>query len=120
VKAPREQAKTRAVTKVKYAEATTGQREIFESLHEMAPNKLETKLAAAKVAAEKTLLELTPAAPRTSKYEDVWPSVLAKHLVRLPDVNQIAARLRKEQRIVFPDWERGKHVPQPSYKMHKK
>ena len=85
----------------------------------MAPNELETMLAAAKVAAEKTLLELTPAAPKTTKYEDVWLRVLAKHVVRLPDVNQIAARLRKEQKIAFPDWQSGKRVPQPNYKMHK-
>jgi three-Cys-motif partner protein len=119
VKALQEQAKTRAATKVKHAEITTGQREIFESLHDMAPNNLEEKLAAAKLAAEKTLLELTPTAPRAAKYEDVWPRVLAKHVVRLPDVNQIAARLRKDERIVFPNWEPGKRVPQPGYTMHK-
>jgi three-Cys-motif partner protein len=119
LKSLQEQAKTRAVTKVKHAEALTGQHEIFESLHEMAPNELETLLAAAKVAAEKTFLELTPAAPQTTKYENVWPRVLAKHVVRLPDVNQIAARLRKEQKTAFPDWESGKRVPQPNYKMYK-
>jgi three-Cys-motif partner protein len=119
VKALQEQAKTRATTKVRHAEITTGQHEIFESLHDMAPNDLEAKLAAAKVAAEKTLLELTPTSPRAVKYEDVWPQVLAKHVVRLPDVNQIAARLRKEQRIVFPEWELGKQVPQSGYRMHK-
>jgi three-Cys-motif partner protein len=119
LKALQEQAKTRAATKVKHAESTTGQREIFESLHDMAPNDLETKLAAAKTGAEKTLLELTPIAPETAKYEHVWPRVLARHIVRLPDINQIAARLRKEQRIIFPDWEPGKRVPQRNYKMHK-
>jgi three-Cys-motif partner protein len=119
LKALQEQAKTRAATKVKHAEVTTGQREIFESLHDMAPNDIEAKLAAAKVAAEKMLLELTPAAPGATEYEHVWPRVLAKHIVRLPDVNQIAARLRKEQRITFPDWEPGKRVPQPNYRMYK-
>lgn len=119
VKALQEQATTRAATKVKHAETATGQREIFESLHDMAPNDLETKLAAAKVAAEKTLLELTPSAPGATKYQDLWPRVLAKHVVRLPDVNQIAVRLRREQKIAFPDWEHGKRVPQPNYKMHK-
>jgi hypothetical protein len=119
LKALQEQAKTRAATKVKHAESTTGQREISESLHDMAPNDLETKLAAAKTGAEKTLLELTPIAPETAKYEHVWPRVLARHIVRLPDINQIAARLRKEQRIIFPDWEPGKRVPQRNYKMHK-
>jgi three-Cys-motif partner protein len=119
VNALREQAKTRAATKLKHAEVTTGQGEIFESLHDMAPDDLEAKLAAAMAAAEQTLLELTPTAPKAAKYEDVWPRVLAKHVVRLPDINQIAARLRKEGTIVFLDWERGKRVPQPNYRMQK-
>lgn len=119
MKALHEQAKTRAITKVKHAETTTGQREIFESLHEMAPNELETTLAAEKAAAEQTLLELTPAAPETLRYEEVWPRVLARHVVRLPEVNQIAARLRREQKLIFPGWESGKRVPQPEYRMHR-
>ena len=53
--------------------------------HEMAPNELERMLAAERVAAEKTLLELTPAAPEFTRYEKAWPHVLAKHVVRLPD-----------------------------------
>jgi three-Cys-motif partner protein len=114
-----EQSKARAATKVKHAESVSGQREIFESLHEMAPNDLETKLAAEKAAAERLLLELTPVAPSSVTYEVVWPRVLAKHMVRVPDVNQMAARLRKEESISFPDWERGKRVPQPQYRMQR-
>jgi hypothetical protein len=116
----REQAKTRAATKVKHAEATTGQREIFESLDEMAPNELETFLAAQRVAAEKTLLDLTPVSPHSLLYRDAWPRVLAKHVVRLPDVNQLAAKLRKDNRLSFPDWERGKRVPQSLYRMQRR
>lgn len=119
LKALQEQAKTRAATKVKHAETATGQREIFESLHEMAPNELEEKLAAAKVAARKTLLELTPQSPKSTTYGEVWPRVLTKHVVRLPDVNQIAAQLRKEQVITFLDWESNKRVPHASYRMHR-
>ena len=57
----------------------------------MAPNYLEAKLAAEKMAAERLLLELAPAAPTSVVYEAVWPRVLAKHIVRLPDVNKMAA-----------------------------
>lgn len=89
-----EQAKARAATKVKHAEIISGQREIFESLHEMAPNDLETMLAAEKAAAESMLLDLTPIAPNSVPYGRLWPRVLAKHIVRRPDVNQVAARLR--------------------------
>ena len=86
---------------------------------EMGPNDLETNLAAEKVAAERLLLELTPVAPSSVTYEVVWPRVLAKHIVRVPDVNRMAARLRKEGSISFPEWERGKRVPQPHYRMQR-
>ncbi len=118
-KALQEQAKTRAVTKIRHAEVVSGQREIFESLHEMAPNDLEQKLAAAKIAAEQTLLDLTPVAPGAVKYSEVWPRVLAKHVVRVPDINQMASRLRKEGKLLFLDWEAGKRVPQANYRMQK-
>jgi hypothetical protein len=114
-----EQAKTRAATKVKHAESVSGQREIFESLHEMAPNELETSLAAEKVAAERILLDLTPVAPLSVVYDAAWPRVLAKHVVRLPEVNKIAARLRKEESLSFPEWEPGKRVPQSRYRMQR-
>ena len=119
LKALQEQAKTRAATKIKHAETVSGQREIFESLHEMGPNELEQNLAAAKLAAANTLLDLCPVSPETAKYVEVWPRVLAKHVVRLPDVNQMASLLRKEGKVHFPDWEDGKRVPQAHYRMQK-
>jgi three-Cys-motif partner protein len=119
IQALREQARTRAATKVKHAESVSGQREIFESLHDMAPNELETSLADAKVAAEKTMIDLTPVSPASVVYGDIWPRVLAKHVVRRPDVNQIAVRLRKANLLMFPDWESGKRVPQDPYRMNR-
>ena len=35
---------------------------------------------------------------------------------RRPDVNKIAARLRSEKRLAFPDWEDRKRVPHPTYR----
>jgi three-Cys-motif partner protein len=119
IRALREQARTRAATKVKHAESVSGQREIFESLHDMAPNELETLLAGAKVAAEKTVIDLTPVSPGSAVYGDIWPRVLAKHVVRRPDVNQIAVSLRKANRLSFLDWESGKRVPQDPYRMNR-
>jgi hypothetical protein len=49
-------------------------------------------------------------------YEKLWPQVLARHVVRKPDVNTIAVHLRDEGKLLFPDWERGKRVPQASYR----
>jgi hypothetical protein len=37
-------------------------------------------------------------------------------IVRRPDVNAMAARLRGEDQQVFSDWENGKRLPQPLYR----
>ena len=62
---------------------------------------------------------LSPAQPGEIVYEKLWPQVLARHVVRLPDVNRITARLRDEGTLLFPDWERGKRVPQPGYRVQR-
>jgi hypothetical protein len=112
----KEQSKTRAATKVKHAEAKTGQVEIFQSLHDMGPDDLTAFQQAEHAAAEQTLLKLTPEEPDAIRYEKLWPLVLARHVVRRTDVNAIAARLRKDGHLLFPDWEKGKSVPQSDYR----
>ena len=116
VKALGEQSKTRATTKVKHAANSSGQGEFFESLHDMGPDALKSFLAEERKQAERTLLELTPKQPGSIAYEKLWPQLLARHVVRRPDVNAIAARLRMEEHLVFPEWEKGKRVPQPHYR----
>jgi len=118
-KALEEEAKTRATTKVKHAEAVSGQREIFESLHEMAPNDLERKLKLARKAAEAAFLDLVPKTPASIRFDEVWPHVLSRHLIRMKDMNEIAARLRKEGRLTFLDWAPRKKVPDGHYRMQK-
>jgi hypothetical protein len=112
----KEQSKTRAATKVKHAEATSGQAEIFQSLHDMAPDDLTAFEQAERAAAETTLLNLTPVHPNSIPYEKLWPQVLARHIVRRADINKIAARLRDDGRLLFPDWEKRKKIPQPHYR----
>jgi len=119
VKALTEQSKTRAATKIKYAETSSGQGEFFQSLHDMGPVELTSFLEAQREEAEGTLLQLTPEEPGSIQYNALWPQVLARHVVRLPDVNQIAARLRSSGQLLFRDWEQGKRVPQPHYKMQR-
>jgi three-Cys-motif partner protein len=116
VAALREESKTRAATKVRHTATTTGQGEFFESLHDMAPDKLESYLLDQIIQAENTLLELAPRSPYFVTYEKLRARVLARHVVRHPDVNKIAARFRREKRLLFPDWETGRQVPQPSYR----
>jgi hypothetical protein len=102
IKALTEQSKTRAATKVKHAETSTGQREIFQSLHDMGPDELTRFLESQRGEAEKTFLELVPEAPGSVLYEFLWPQILPRHVIRRTDVNQIGARLREENASFFP------------------
>ena len=88
VRALREESITRAASKMKHVEATTGQLEIFESLHDMAPDKLESFLQDQGNEAIKTLLELAPIRPHFVLYEKLRAQVLARHVVRLPTAVQ--------------------------------
>jgi len=119
VKALREQASARASAKVKHAAATTGQNELFESLHDMGPDKLDATLKGELAAARQLLLELAPTPPASVKYEDLWPQILKSHIVRRTEVNALAAELRKSEDLLFPDWEQGKRVPQAHYKVQR-
>jgi len=119
VKALTEQAKTRATSKMQYAATSTGQGEFFESLYEMGPNELISFLEEERQQAKTTLFELTPRAPSFVRYEALWPQILLRHVVRLPDVNKIAAGLKAEERLRFPDWERSKRVPQQHYRVQR-
>jgi hypothetical protein len=116
VKALEAQAQTRAVTKVGHSEETTGQAELFHSLHEMSSDEATRFLDAERKAACETLLAVAPlqgTAPMA--YKNLWPQVLDRHVVRKTDINKIAATLRKEGLLVFPGWESRKRVPQPDY-----
>jgi three-Cys-motif partner protein len=119
VEALREQSRTRAGVKVKHAEATTGQGEIFQSLHDMGPDDLTVDLQCEYEAATQTLLALTPKEPDAILYDQLWPQVLGRNVVRKVDVNQIAARLRTENKLLIPDWEKGRHVPQGRYRLQR-
>jgi three-Cys-motif partner protein len=116
IKALQEQSATRAAVKLQHAAKTSGQAEMFESLHDMAPDELNTFLASERQKAESSLLELTPQKPAAIRYETLWPEVLARHVIRLPQLNELAVKLRKAQALEFPDWEKGRRVPQPSYR----
>jgi hypothetical protein len=88
----------------------------FESLHDMGPDGTVAFLEKERKQARETLLGLTPQQPGSILYEKLWPQVLARHVVRKPDVNTIAVHLRDEGKLLFPDWERAKRVPQGSYR----
>jgi three-Cys-motif partner protein len=116
IKALQEQSATRAAMKLKHVAMTSGQAEMFESLHDMGPDELNAFLAEQIHQAKRSLLELTPQKPAAIRYDKLWPKVLARHVVRLPQVNDLAVKLRKAKALEFPDWEKGKRVPQSAYR----
>ena len=116
VSALKEESKTRASAKIKHAATTTGQTEFFESLHDMAPDKLESFFENQLTEAREKILNLAPRGPRFVTYEWLRAQVLSRYVVRSPDVNRIAAGLYKEGRLLFPDWEPNRRVPQPNYR----
>jgi hypothetical protein len=85
----------------------------------MGPDELTAFQEAERRAAEQTLLASIPRQPESVRYEKLWPLVLARHIVRKTDVNQIAARLRREGKIIIPDWESRKQVPQATYRIQR-
>jgi three-Cys-motif partner protein len=116
VKALQKQSTTRAAVKLQHAATTSGQSEMFESLHDMGPDELNAFLARERQQAEASLLDLTPQKPAAIRYELLWPEVLARHVIRRPHVNKLAVELRELRRLEFPDWEKGKRVPQSGYR----
>ena len=115
IKALNEQSKTRATVKVTNVAASSGQGEFFESRHDMGPDELKKFLENEVALAEKTLLELTPKQPGSIKYEKLWPQVLARHVVRKPDVNKIGANLRKKRSVALPRL--GKRQADPTVRL---
>ena len=114
-----EQSKTRAERKVRHAASSSGQTELFESMHDMGPNETAAFLERERKNAEATVKELSPASPDYTTYRELWPAVLARHVVRPRDVNAICAGLRKRGELVFPDWEPNKRVPQDHYRIQR-
>jgi len=116
IKALIEQSTIRATRKLEDTEIKTGQGEFFESVHEMAQNELTAFLEQQRHDALASLLALTPKAPDSIRYEDLWPQILARHIVKRSDVNKIAANLRRQGALIFPEWESRKQVPQSNYR----
>jgi three-Cys-motif partner protein len=119
IAALQEQSRTRAAVKIGHAETTSGQGEIFQSLHEMGPDELVKYLQSEREAATPRILELTPAQPNSIRYDRLWPQILARSVVTKVDVNKIVARLRAENSLLIPDWEKRRQVPQDHYRLQR-
>ncbi len=85
----------------------------------MAPDDLGAFREAERRAAAQTLLKLTPEEPDGILYRNLWPLILARHVVRKVEVNKIAAQLRRERKLLIPDWEQNRQIPQSSYRLQR-
>lgn len=120
LKAERQQAVVRTATKRDHKEQKSGQLGLFGTDIAFARDDISDFLERERQAAREMLLKMSPEAPGTAKYADVWPRILEKHVVSKTDVNAIAAALRKEGLLEFPNWEAGKRVPHDTYLFHRK
>jgi hypothetical protein len=93
---------------------------MFGSLHEMSENEADVFLISESLRARQTLITLVPDRTAPILYKDLWPQILARHVVRRTGVNQLAAQLRKDDFLEFPDWEPRKRIPQPDYRVYRK
>jgi three-Cys-motif partner protein len=113
------QSTTRAAGKVKYKASSSGQSELFESLHEMGPDEIEGRLEDEKRKAEAAIRHLVPKSPASIVYRKLWSTILLHHMVRMTDVNTICADMRKKEELLFPDWEAMRRVPQDNYRVQR-
>jgi three-Cys-motif partner protein len=113
------QSTTRAAGKVKYKASSSGQSELFESLHEMGPDEIEGRLEDEKRKAEAAIRHLVPKSPASIVYRKLWSTILLHHMVRKTDVNTICADMRKKEELLFPDWEARRRVPQDNYRVQR-
>jgi hypothetical protein len=111
------QSTTRAAGKLKAS--SSGQSELFESLHEMGPDKIEGRLEDEKRKAEAAIRHLVPKSPASIVYRKLWSTILLHHMVRKTDVNTICADMRKKEELLFPDWEARRRVPQDNYRVQR-
>jgi hypothetical protein len=106
------QSESRAKARLTHASTRSGQGEMFDGAHEMAPDREAIPLLdAERHAAEGALIAAAPKAPGSAIYGTLWPKVLAERIVGKADVNKIAADLRKEGHLLFPNWQKRQRVP---------
>lgn len=118
-KTERQQASVRQRTKHAHREAKTNQPGLFAADVPLARDEVAEFFEREKMAAAVTLMDLVPNSPEIAIYDAVWPRVLERHVVTKPEVNRMAAEMRKSGVLDFPDWEPLKRVPQDHYRISK-
>lgn len=98
--------------KIEKQAAKSSQLELLGSMQDMAPDPNEVLLTEEMEKARCLLLGVVPASGAGAAWGEVWPQVLANHVIRLTDLNRIANDYRKSGLLLFPSWPPGrKKVP---------
>lgn len=105
-----EQDSVRDVTKFAAAAEASGQGDMFGTNRGLGPDPIAAFIEGEQKAAEKMLVEMVRAEGEIA-YGAVWPQILTLYAVRQTELNQIAARLKSDGVIEFPDWGVRQRVP---------
>ena len=119
VKALNKQIQIRGATKVKSLEDRTGQTELFANSSDIAPSLTGSILDKNKAEARAFILRTVPNKPESILYKNLRLEVVKRFIVTFSDINKICKALKDENLIEFPDWEKGKRVPKPNYRVQK-
>ena len=71
------------------------------------------------VAARSMMLAVTPVRPGSIRFKDLRLEVMSRIMIRKTRVGEIAAELKKDGHLRFPNWEPRRRVPQDDYLVHR-
>ncbi|MBT9472067.1 MAG: three-Cys-motif partner protein TcmP [Pseudomonadota bacterium] len=104
IKALRKQDHARGLAKMSRLSETNEQTEMFSSFSEMMQDPSIAFLAGEERHARDLVRELTPQAPESMTWGDIWPKVLQRRVVTKTQVKKIARDLRTSGEIAFLGW----------------
>ena len=67
-------------------------------------------------AAQQLLLQIAETEPGLL-WKEIWPRLLAAHVIRKTDAGKMAGVLRKAGIVNFAGWAKGKHRPDDGYRL---
>jgi hypothetical protein len=83
----------------------------------MNASETEAYLEFERISAERYFIDLINDHTPAATYGELWPKVLAKHAITKPDLNSMAASLKADGKLCFPQWAHGKRVPEEGWRV---
>lgn len=110
------QSEMRGRRKLQGVQQRSGQLELLASTNDMGPDRSAISLPMETQRARDLLLALAPYDGSAVRWDEVWPAVLSRCVIRLTELKRIANELRKSRELVFPGWPDGsKRTPNDDY-----